>query len=171
MMVLAVRNSIAAVMAMEPRYLILDEPTAWLEPAVRRPLLEEVMRWSSDRGAGLVLVTHRMDEAQVCDRVYGMLHGRFEVSGTAEEVLRDSEVRARLALDVPETLELALALDCARSARLVARRDASARIHRAACGFSPGHRAPGAVRLARSRGARAAGTVTCVAFCFCLPRW
>lgn len=104
------RVALAAVMAMEPSYLILDEPTAWLEPTVRWPLLEEVLRWSSDRGAGLVLVTHRMDEAQTCDRLYGMLDGRVEAEGTPEQVLQDETIRRKLALDVPETFELAASL-------------------------------------------------------------
>ena len=104
------RVALAAVMAMEPRYLILDEPTAWLEPTVRWPLLEEVLRWRAERGAGLVLVTHRMDEAQSCDRLYGMLDGRIEAQGTPEEVLQDENIRTKLALDVPETYELAASL-------------------------------------------------------------
>lgn len=104
------RVALAAVMAMEPRYLILDEPTAWLEPAVRWPLLEEVLRWSAACGAGLVVVTHRMDEAQTCGRLYGMLDGRVEAQGTPEQVLQNDEIRGRLALDVPETYELAASL-------------------------------------------------------------
>jgi energy-coupling factor transport system ATP-binding protein len=104
------RVALAAVMAMQPRYLILDEPTAWLEPTVRWPLLEEVLRWSSQRGSALVLVTHRMDEAQTCDRLYGMLDGQVEAQGTPEDVLQNESVRSRLALDVPETFELAESL-------------------------------------------------------------
>lgn len=104
------RVALAAVMAMHPSYLILDEPTAWLEPTVRWPLLEEVLRWSSERGAALVLVTHRMDEAQTCDRLYGMLDGRVEAQGSPEDVLQNESVRGRLALDVPETFELAASL-------------------------------------------------------------
>ena len=104
------RVALAAVIAMRPRYLILDEPTAWLEPAVRWPLLEEVLRWGSERGTALVLVTHRMDEAQTCDRLYGMLDGRVEARGTPEDVLQNEEIRSRLALDVPETFELAASL-------------------------------------------------------------
>jgi energy-coupling factor transport system ATP-binding protein len=104
------RVALAAVMAMHPRYLILDEPTAWLEPTVRWPLLEEVLLWASNRGAALVLVTHRMDEAQTCDRLYGMLDGRVEAQGAPEDVLQNESVRSRLALDVPETFELAASL-------------------------------------------------------------
>jgi energy-coupling factor transport system ATP-binding protein len=101
------RVAIASVIAMEPRYLILDEPTAWLEPITRRPVLEEVFRWSAGRGVAVVIVTHRMDEAQMCARMVGMLDGRIFVAGQTSSLLRDADVRTRLSLDVPETLELA----------------------------------------------------------------
>lgn len=104
------RVALAAVMAMQPRYLILDEPTAWLEPTVRWPLLEEVLRWSSEHETALVLVTHRMDEAQTCARLYGMLDGRVEAEGTPADVLQNESIRRKLALDVPETFELAASL-------------------------------------------------------------
>ncbi|HLJ66339.1 MAG TPA: ATP-binding cassette domain-containing protein [Chloroflexota bacterium] len=107
------RVAIASVLAMHPRYLILDEPTAWLEPVARRRLLTEVVRWTRTRGVGLVLVTHRMDEAQICDRLYGMLDGRIEMEGTPEEVLLDERARARLALSVPEAYELTRELHAA----------------------------------------------------------
>jgi energy-coupling factor transport system ATP-binding protein len=100
------RVAIAAVIALYPRYLILDEPTAWVEPAGRWKLLDEVLRWSSTREAGLILVTHRMDEAQVCSRLYGMLRGRVEIVGTPQQVLCNDEARARLALEMPDVLVL-----------------------------------------------------------------
>lgn len=101
------RVALAAVIAMEPRYLILDEPTAWLEPAARWTLLDEVLRWARDREAGVIVVTHRMDEAALCDRLYGMLDGRVAVSGTPEDVLQNERIRNLLSLDVPETYVLA----------------------------------------------------------------
>jgi energy-coupling factor transport system ATP-binding protein len=104
------RVALASVLAMHPRYLILDEPTAWLEPAARWALLERVLRWKEGSGAGVVLVTHRMDEAQVCDRLYGLLDGHLEASGSADEVLHDERVRSRLALELPETFSLATGL-------------------------------------------------------------
>ncbi len=107
------RVAVGSVLAMEPRYLILDEPTAWLEPASRRALLQEVGRWCRAAGAALILITHRMDEAQACDRIYGMLDGKLEAAGTPDQVLLDPGVRQRLALDVPEALELASELAAA----------------------------------------------------------
>lgn len=107
------RVALASVMAMQPRYLILDEATAWLEPSVRWPILEEVLVWSRQREVGLVMVTHRMDEAQLCQRVYGMLDGRIEVEGTPDEVLSNTEARVRLALELPESMALAAELQAA----------------------------------------------------------
>lgn len=100
------RIALAAVLAMEPRYLILDEPTAWIEPSGRWPLLSEVFRWKERTGGGVLLITHRMDEAQLAGRVYGLLHGRIEAEGTPGDVLHDGAVRSRLGLDIPETYAL-----------------------------------------------------------------
>lgn len=100
------RIAIAAVIAMGPRYLVLDEPTAWIEPRARSRLLAEVRGWADAHGAGLVLVTHRMDEAQLCDRLYGILRGHLEVEGAPADVLQDVKMRARLALAVPQALLL-----------------------------------------------------------------
>jgi ABC-type multidrug transport system ATPase subunit len=61
----------------------------------------------------VILITHRMDEAQICHRLYGMLHGRVEVTGTPDEILQDAEVRRRLALDVPEAFVLTSRLQAA----------------------------------------------------------
>lgn len=100
------RVALASVMAMQPRYLVLDESTAWLEPSARRPLLDEVLAWCAGRNVGLVLVTHRMEEAQLCGRLYGMLDGRVEIEGSPRMVLEDEEIRTRLALELPETFRL-----------------------------------------------------------------
>lgn len=103
------RVAIASVMAMEPSYVVLDEPTSWIEPSARWTVLQEVLRWARDCRAGVVLVTHRMQEAQLCDRLYGMLHARVIASGAPEELLEDGSARQRLALAVPETFLLARA--------------------------------------------------------------
>lgn len=107
------RVALASVIAMEPRYLVLDEATAWLEPQSRWSLLDTIVAWSRSHGAGLVLITHRMDEAQICRRVYGMLDGRVELVGTLDELLRDDAEKRRLALEVPDTAALATELESA----------------------------------------------------------
>lgn len=104
------RIALASVLAMEPRYLILDEPTVWIEPSGRWPLLSEVLAWKDRTGGGVVLITHRMDEAQLAGRVYGLLDGRIEAEGSPAQVLHDEAIRARLGLDIPETYALGEAL-------------------------------------------------------------
>jgi len=104
------RVALASVIAMKPQYLILDEATAWVEPGSRWPLLEHVLDWCARNQTGLMLITHRMDEAQICDRVYGMLYGSVEISGSARDVLADKSARDRLALEIPGSIALATAL-------------------------------------------------------------
>lgn len=101
------RVALAAVLAMRPHYLVLDEPTAWLEAKARWRLIEEIMRWKDNAGGGVVIITHRMDEARLCDRVYGLLDGRVIASGPPSALLDDEQVRGRLALEAPETYSLA----------------------------------------------------------------
>ena len=101
------RVALAAVLAMEPRYLILDESTAWLEPASRWRILDRVVEWGKRRNAGIALITHRMDEAMLCGRLYGMLHGQVAAQGTPSDVLGDPDVVRRLSLSTPEGLVLA----------------------------------------------------------------
>lgn len=105
------RIALAAVIALHPRYLILDEPTAWIEPRARWRLFRAVLRWSAAQGAGVVLITHRMDEALLSRRMYGMLHGHLEVVDTPQAVLADEAMRTRLALDIPDTFALARELE------------------------------------------------------------
>jgi energy-coupling factor transport system ATP-binding protein len=107
------RVALASVMAMQPRYLVLDESTTWLEPKARAAVLREVMTWAARDQVALVLVTHRMDEAQLCGRLYGMLHGQVEVAGTPAEILHVPEVRARLSLALPAAYVLTSELQAA----------------------------------------------------------
>ena len=104
------RVSMASVIAMAPRYVVLDEPTAWIEPRDRWPLLHSIVEWGRGEDVGLVLITHRMEEAALCARLYGMRDGRIEASGPPARVLGDASTRARLALEVPETMVLAAEL-------------------------------------------------------------
>lgn len=100
------RIALASVLAMEPRYLILDEPTAWIEPGGRWPLLSEVLRWKDRTGGGVVLITHRMDEAQLATCIYGLLDGHLAAEGAPADVLHNDSIRTQLGLDVPETYAL-----------------------------------------------------------------
>jgi energy-coupling factor transport system ATP-binding protein len=104
------RVALASVLALEPSYLVLDEPTAWIQPRARWQLLQQVIAASVAREVALILITHRMDEALVCDRLYGMLDGSIVATGRPAELFDDEPTRRRLALEVPETYQLALLL-------------------------------------------------------------
>jgi energy-coupling factor transport system ATP-binding protein len=109
------RVAIASVIAMEPRYLVLDEPTAWIEPRARWRLLSAITEWAAGTNPpiGLVLVTHRMDEALLCSRLYGMRGGHILAEGRPDDLLQNAETRDRLALAVPDAYVLTAELSAA----------------------------------------------------------
>ena len=101
------RVAIAGVLAMQPEVLVLDEPTAMLDPRGRREVLETVEALCRSDGITVVLITHHMDEAARADRVVVMDRGRVVMDGTPREIFpRADELRA-LRLAVPEATELA----------------------------------------------------------------
>ena len=100
------RVAIAGVLAMEPEVLVMDEPTAMLDPRGRREVLDAVEALRRERGVAVVLITHHMDEAVRADRVVVMDRGRVALDGTPEAVFsRRLELRA-LSLDLPDAAEL-----------------------------------------------------------------
>jgi energy-coupling factor transport system ATP-binding protein len=104
------RVAIAGVLAMRPEALILDEPTAMLDPSGRREVLETVVRLNREEGITIVYITHFMEEAVRAGRVVVMDGGRLVLDGSPREVFaRVAELRS-LGLDVPQVTELALAL-------------------------------------------------------------
>lgn len=107
------RVAIASVIAMEPRYLVLDEPTAWIEPQARWQLLSAIIDWAASASIGLILITHRMDEALLCRRLYGIRHGRILAEGPPGDLLQSEDVRDRLALAVPDAYFLTTELHAA----------------------------------------------------------
>ena len=76
------RVAIAGVMAMEPKCIILDEPTAMLDPNGRREVLEAVERLNKEKGVTIILITHYMEEVICADRVYVMDNGKVVMQGT-----------------------------------------------------------------------------------------
>jgi len=102
------RVAIAGVLAMEPSYVILDEPTASLDPRGMRELLDYICKLHRDTGVTIVLVSHDMDEvARRADRVVVMDQGRIVMDGTPVEIFRGNVERLmRMGLDVPETARL-----------------------------------------------------------------
>ena len=104
------RVAIAGVLAMHPACVVLDEPTAMLDPRGRKDVMETVKMLNRDHGITVVLITHYMDEAAQADRVVVMDHGAILLDGTPREVFAQSETLQRAGLDVPQATQLAFQL-------------------------------------------------------------
>ena len=100
------RIAIAGVIAMEPRCIVLDEPTAMLDPRGRREVIETIGRLNKEKGITVVLITHHMDEAAKADRVVVLHKGKVAGDGTPEEVFSQVELLHKIGLAAPETVEL-----------------------------------------------------------------
>ena len=101
------RVSIAGVLAMRPKILILDEPTAMLDPEGRREVLEAVHSLNSRERITVILITHDMEEAVDADRIYVMDGGRIALTGTPREVFAQAEQLAAIGLTVPMAVAVA----------------------------------------------------------------
>ena len=104
------RVAIAGVLAMKPKCIVLDEPTAMLDPQGRREVIETVERLNREEGMTVVLITHHMDEATHASRVIAMNDGQIVADGTPAEVFSQVELLRSVGLSVPETTELLYAL-------------------------------------------------------------
>ena len=100
------RVAIAGIIAMEPKCIILDEPTAMLDPRGRREVMETVLRLNREKNITVVLITHHMDEAAMAQRVVVMHRGQVAADGTPKEVFSQVELLHSLGLAAPETVEL-----------------------------------------------------------------
>ncbi len=100
------RIAIAGVIAMEPKCIVLDEPTAMLDPKGRREVLDTVIRLNREKHITVVLITHHMDEAAKADRVVVMHQGQAALDGTPKEVFSQVEKLHEIGLRAPETTEL-----------------------------------------------------------------
>ena len=105
------RIAIAGVIAMRPRCIVLDEPTAMLDPQGRREVLSTISALCREHGITVVLITHHMTEAALADRVVVMAEGRIIADGTPREVFSQPERLAAVGLCAPQTVELLYALD------------------------------------------------------------
>ncbi|NLY52920.1 MAG: energy-coupling factor transporter ATPase [Firmicutes bacterium] len=101
------RVAIAGVIAMRPRCLVLDEPTAMLDPVGRREVMETISRLNEEEGITVVLITHFMDEAVKAHRVLVMDEGRIVREGQPAAVFQEIDLLRELRLDVPPVIELA----------------------------------------------------------------
>ena len=104
------RVAIAGVMAMEPKCIVLDEPTAMLDPNGRREVLEAVETLNREKGVTVIFITHYMEEVIRADRVYVMDHGKVVVQGTPRQVFSQVEALKSYRLDVPQITLLAYEL-------------------------------------------------------------
>ena len=105
------RIAIAGVIAMEPKCIVLDEPTAMLDPKGRREVMETVQRLNREKGITVVLITHHMDEAAKADRVVVLHRGKVAADGTPKQVFSQVELLHELGLAAPDTVELCRALN------------------------------------------------------------
>ena len=105
------RIAIAGVIAMEPKCIILDEPTAMLDPRGRREVIETISRLNKEKNITVVLITHHMDEAAKADRVVVLHKGQVKADGTPREVFSQVELLHDIGLAAPETVELCHAMN------------------------------------------------------------
>jgi energy-coupling factor transport system ATP-binding protein len=101
------RVAIAGVMAMRPKVLVLDEPTAMLDPRGRREVMAAVQKLNREEKITVVYITHIMEEAVAADRVVVMEEGRIVMTGSPQEVFNHTEQLKELRLDVPMAADMA----------------------------------------------------------------
>lgn len=100
------RVAIAGMLAMEPECLVLDEPTAMLDPKGRSEVMSTIEMLNKERGMTIVLITHYMDEAARADRVAVMDGGKIILDGTPKSVFTNVQMLKKIGLDVPQPTEL-----------------------------------------------------------------
>ena len=105
------RVAIAGIIAMQPKCIVLDEPTAMLDPRGRREVIETVSQLNREKGITVVLITHHMDEAAKAQRVVVLHKGSVAADGTPQEVFSQVELLHDLGLAAPETVELTYELN------------------------------------------------------------
>ncbi|MEE0867187.1 MAG: energy-coupling factor transporter ATPase [Clostridia bacterium] len=100
------RVAIAGILAMRPECIILDEPTAMLDPSGRREVIDTITRLNRDMGITIVLITHYMDEVTRADRVIVLNGGKIEMDAPPREIFREEQKLNELGLDVPQSVSL-----------------------------------------------------------------
>jgi len=100
------RVAIAGIIAMQPECIVLDEPTAMLDPSGRREVINTILRLNKEMGITVILITHYMDEAEFADRVIIMDDGQIVKDGTAADIFSNIGVLEKSRLSVPQTTEL-----------------------------------------------------------------
>ena len=105
------RVAIAGVLAMQPKVLVLDEPTAMLDPRGRREVMRTVETLRREKGITVILITHHMDEAAQADRVLLMDRGKLVMDGTPRQIFPKAGALRALSLDVPDAAALVHSLN------------------------------------------------------------
>ncbi len=100
------RVAIAGIIAMRPDCIVLDEPTAMLDPKGRQEVLDTILKLNRENGITVVMITHYMEEAVLADRVYVVDNGKMLTQGTPREVFSQVELMKKHRLDVPQATEL-----------------------------------------------------------------
>ena len=104
------RIAIAGILAMQPQCIVLDEPTAMLDPNGRDEVMTTLLKLNREKNMTVVLITHYMEEAVLADRVVVMDAGKILTQGTPEDVFSQVELLKKHRLDVPQATELAYRL-------------------------------------------------------------
>ena len=105
------RIAIAGVIAMEPRCIVLDEPTAMLDPKGRKDVIDTVKKLNKEKGITVILITHHMDEAAQAGRVVVLNKGKIAADSTPREVFSQVKLLHDIGLAAPEGVELCWALN------------------------------------------------------------
>lgn len=100
------RIAIAGILAMRPKCIIFDEPTAMLDPAGRREVLNNIKELNKKHGITVILITHYMDEAAEADRIVVMDKGKVIIEGIPRDVFSEVETMKKIGLDVPQVTEI-----------------------------------------------------------------
>lgn len=104
------RVAIAGIIAMRPRCIVLDEPTAMLDPKGRREVMSTIKQLNEEMGVTVVLITHYMDEAAQCNRVVVVDDGKAILDGSPKDVFKNVKLLKKKGLDVPQVTELCFEL-------------------------------------------------------------
>lgn len=105
------RVAVAGALASSPEVLVLDEPTAMLDPNSRREVIRVIHQLNKEKGMTIVLITHHMDEVLEADRIVLMSKGGILATGTPEEIFSDKELIQRAKLEMPQLVELGFRLE------------------------------------------------------------
>lgn len=100
------RVALAGILAMEPECIVLDEPTAMLDPVGRKEVMETITKLNKEKGITIILITHFMEEAENADRVIVMDNGKITADGTPAEVFAQIDFIKKAGLALPQSVEL-----------------------------------------------------------------